>query len=184
MSEFSESIHIYNDTIENVKKILEELEISSVILGRNNKTITVIMSHEDKKKIYSRFDVLDYIYGEDHGIRISVYSHSYKNDICIEMNWDIPVDMGLNQEAPPSLVFSPDFGKKLAEKNIILIENISIFENIIKSNRSDWGDEESLVEKLSKILGLYSYSWLSFDYFLSDEDSYQYDNSELIKICL
>ena len=183
MSEFSDSLHIYNNSIDNVKSILTELNISSVIIGNNNKTITVIMDWEDKLKIRSKFKVLDYSYGEDHGLWLRFYNKNTKEFARIEFSWDDPEVMGLTPDQMGEPVITENYADILEKEDIISFENKSeLIKTINNFDKMKWELRENFVDNIGTILNLFCFKWLSFDGFLPNVESYkmQYPNIIII----
>ncbi len=174
MSEFSDSLHIYNDSIENMKNVLEEMEIPSVIVGRNDRTITVLMDWEDKLKVYKKFNILDFMYGEDHGLWLRFYK---KREVCkIEIGWDDTEALGLSTEKVEQPVITPGYSSILVDNGFISeAESKKLANTIDEFDKENWDERESLVEKVGELLGLFRFKWLAFDGFI---ENYEFDQSE------
>lgn len=79
MSEFSSSVHIYNEDVEVTTETLKSLDFPSIIVGTNAKTTTVLLEHQNVEKLPKSLKYLNYNYAEDHGL--FMYFHSKNQQI-------------------------------------------------------------------------------------------------------
>lgn len=180
MSEFSDSLHIYDETIDNVKTVLMKLKIPSVIMGRNERTITVLMGWEDKSKVYTEFKVLDYSYAEDHGFRLKFYNKSSKEFAQIECSWDDPEDFDLSPDQIETPVITKDYEQILEKEEIIShTEKVELKRLVDNFDGTDWKSREAIVKKICDVLGLFQYEWLSYEDFFYSIDSYKKEYPDL-----
>lgn len=164
MSNYSDSIHIYNTNICSITNILKELDIQAVLLGTFNNTISLIMSWEDKEKIIPYFNFIDYSYGEDHGLWLRFYNK--KETARIEISWDDPEIMGIPEEEWP--VITPHWDEHLIENQFISHKHISELKNLIDKLKISKGNKTDLINRIAHILGFRHYENYSYSFFLSE----------------
>lgn len=183
MSEFSSSVHIYTKDSNEVIEKLKALDFPLVVAGANKRTITILLDHKNIELLPKSFNYLSYNHAEDHGLWY--YFQTEKQEIKIELSWDDPIAMGYDPEMMPKPVITDNFQKLLSENGFISIENEEMFkESILKFKALDWEEKEKKLSQINEVLGLYKYSWLSFDYCFNHQDIFKEENPEAIFINL
>ena len=183
MSEFSSSIHFIDDDMNNISDFLKKENISAVILGTNDKTVSVLIGWDEniKNKIYGKAKFIDYQYGEDHGIWIRFYNNG-KVMAKIIFTWGD--DFGIEEENED---FKPGVTKDISK---ILLDNNFIISDISKElyllinnfNPNDWAKRENFIDNIGNLLGLFAFRWLSYDSFSVNIETYKNNFPNLIII--
>lgn len=170
MSEFSESYHLWTDTIDDGKDLLNRSRLNGFIFPEHNNWVTILPEGDIfilKKKLIEANQgiLLHYIYAADHGWSFGIYK---KSDLeCFyECEWDRYPNITIKDKKLKLEVF----------RNIIDVKRFASLEKHIKlvfypeSNDDLIVDEDcnSTAYKFSNLIGLKHYQWLSHAYVYSD----------------
>ncbi len=179
MSEFSDSIHIFDKKIEDIERVLNLMNISAAILGSNNITVSVLMDWEDKTKIHNKFKLIDFSYAEEHGLWLNFYLQ--KKIATIEISWDDTEIIGYDTNTAPKPEITENYSKILFDNHFIAKNDMKKIEELINNfDKSNWQHRGEFVNKLGNLLSLFSFSWVSFNSLQYNLEEYKLDYPDLV----
>ncbi len=174
MSEFSASMHILHSSEEDVIKLLENNEISGVVVGSSDSSVTLLADHDDFKQIQSLTSCITYEFAEDHGLMMRFTSQGETiGRLFFQWGEDLSFEISSKLET------------ELAKHNLITQDKVFVLKQALmqaNENDFDWENTYLMVDNFAQIFNLFAYDDLSYEYFNRHEEIYreQYPDLKVI----
>jgi hypothetical protein len=158
MSEFAHSLHFLGTDASEVDTLMRDAHARGAILGSNGRTVSVLVGWEHKPQLCSRGNVIDYAYGEDHGIWIRFYNDG-QMVAKVVIVWDT---QGFGEEDEyNSAGITDDLAAVLVDNGFLAVDEARDLAACLGTFQpEDWSGRDAFVDKVGGILGLCAFRWL------------------------
>lgn len=160
MSEFSDSVHFVEDNPTVVETLLRQLGIACAVLGTNGKIVSTLIPWENRDKAIASGKVVEYTYGEDHGLWIYFYVEGHLTAKIVYL-WGEDFETeesgengkpGVTENLEEVLTRYGFLSEKAATDLAAFLQTF---------NPEDWENLDASIARLGELLGLYAFNWLS-----------------------
>ena len=163
MSEYSHSLHFLGKDVTEVERLMRQVHARGLILGSNGRTVSVLVGWDKKTELHSFGKMIDYAYGEDHGIWVRFYKDGHL-DAKIVIIWDT-LDIEEPEEEDRAGI-TEDLATILADAGFLDADRASRLASHVRAfNPEDWQDQDEFVDTLGSILEFCAFRWGKADDF-------------------
>ena len=184
MSEFADSLQFLDQDIKAIEAVLQSSGEPSLLLGANDRTVSVLAPWPQRDELRLHGKVIDYAYGEDHGIWIKFFNNGKMIGKYVNVWDDDPSDD--TEENQPGV--TDELTNVLLANGFLDDSRATEFQKFmdeIDPESDDWRAIEKAVDNLGDTFGFFAHRWVGFamvDPRFFEEIKDQFPDAKLINV--